>query len=335
MRQSAVYRTGACAGLCFLFLFLGTAQAAKSRAAAIPSEKVRAVAHFMTAFSHDLLGQTAQAVREYQSAVGVDSSVYASHFRLGAAFLRLGNIERAVQELSLSVQMAPEESEPHYLLALIYSARKEYDQASREYEILFKQLAGSAVGKPDVHVFLGQLYYSRGETLRALEQFEKAWQLEPENLDLAYALGELYIEAGRRDEALGVFRGCINTDPLHADCLNALGYAQVEAGQQLDEAVSFIEKALSLEPKNAAYMDSLGWAYYKKGDYKEALRHLTAASVIEQDPVILEHLGDVYLKIGQTDMARKAWETSILLEPGQDVLIKKLQELVPARQDSP
>lgn len=335
MQQSAVSKTGACAVLCFLFLFLGTLQASASGRFPVPSGKIRALAHFITAFSCDLLGQNEQARRGYQSAIELDSSAYASHFRLGAVCLRLGDFQGALRALSLSAQIAPAESEPHYLLALIYSARKEYDQASLEYEALLKQLSGASVGKPDVHVFLGQLYYSRGETLRALEQFEKAWQLEPEDLDLAYALGELYIEADRRNQALGVFKHCVEADPLRADCLNALGYAQIESGDKLDEALGFIEKALSLEPDNAAYMDSLGWAYYKKGNYSEALRHLTAASAIRQDPVILEHLGDVYFKLGQTDMARKSWESSILLEPGQDVLIKKLQALVPARQDAP
>jgi tetratricopeptide (TPR) repeat protein len=80
----------------------------------------------------------------------------------------------------------------------------------------------------------------------------------------------------------------------------------------LDESVKYIKKALELEPNNGAYLDSLGWAYFKMNRYELAETHLEkAAHLIQNDPTIHEHLGNVYLRMGKSTQAQGEFERAL------------------------
>jgi len=99
---------------------------------------------------------------------------------------------------------------------------------------------------------------------------------------------------------------------------NFLGYFYAERNQKLKEAETLVKKALKKEPDNAAFLDSLGWVYYKqatvlgqKGRLNDALSYLKRAAAKGQDPVIQEHLGDVYLASGQQKKALQAYRRAL------------------------
>jgi len=120
----------------------------------------------------------------------------------------------------------------------------------------------------------------------------------------------------------------ISIDPAHAESYNYVGYMYVEKGQNLEEAVKLIAKALDLEPENGYFIDSLGWAYYQQGKYGDALRELKrAVERAKDDPVILEHLGDAYMKNGLDSEAVVVWERALKLDPAADGVKKKLDDL--------
>jgi tetratricopeptide (TPR) repeat protein len=114
-----------------------------------------------------------------------------------------------------------------------------------------------------------------------------------------------------------VLRKVLQTNPDCHQASNFLGYFFVERGEKLDEALSLIENALSFEPKNGAYLDSLGWAYYKLATERDskkimiALQKLVEASEYAEDPEIVEHIGDVYYSLGFWEEAQKRWETAL------------------------
>jgi tetratricopeptide (TPR) repeat protein len=98
----------------------------------------------------------------------------------------------------------------------------------------------------------------------------------------------------------------IEINPKHADALNYLGYSYAERGINLEEAQSLIRRALELKPDSGYIMDSLGWAYFKLGKYDEALKHLLrAAELVKDDPLVLEHIGDVYKLMGIKERLEK------------------------------
>ena len=102
------------------------------------------------------------------------------------------------------------------------------------------------------------------------------------------------------------------TDPQNATALNYLGYMLADRGVKLDEALNLIKKAVDLDPANGAYLDSLGWAYFKLGKYELAEDNLTKASQhMGTDPTVQDHLGDLYQKTGRLKLAAAHWERAI------------------------
>jgi tetratricopeptide (TPR) repeat protein len=122
--------------------------------------------------------------------------------------------------------------------------------------------------------------------------------------------------------------------------LNYLGYMMADRGEKLDEAFGMIKKAVDLEPANGAYLDSLGWAYFRLGKYDLAEDNLIKASQHQMgsDPTVQEHLGDLYQKTGRLKLAATHWERAIdewnkTVQPevDQEALAKVQKKLESAR----
>jgi Flp pilus assembly protein TadD len=93
---------------------------------------------------------------------------------------------------------------------------------------------------------------------------------------------------------------------------NFLGYMLADKGNRLPEALKMIRKAVEIEPMNGAYLDSLGWAYFKLGQYELAESNLRQAVERDQtDPTVHDHLGDLYEKTGRIRLAAAQWELSL------------------------
>ena len=104
----------------------------------------------------------------------------------------------------------------------------------------------------------------------------------------------------------------IALDPKNANALNYLGYTYADMGENLDEAESLIREALKHKPDDGYITDSLGWVLYKKGLFQEALIYLEkAVQLTSEDPIILEHLGDAYLKVDDKENALKYYQESL------------------------
>jgi Tfp pilus assembly protein PilF len=127
-----------------------------------------------------------------------------------------------------------------------------------------------------------------------------------------FLLGAIYNDAKNYDQAEQMFRKSLEVKPHDAEVLNDYGYMLVDRGIRLDEAISMIHSAVNEDPTNSAYLDSLGWAYFKQGNFPEAQQYLQQAiSHDSTDPTILGHLGDVYAKMGQPDRAEQTWERAL------------------------
>jgi tetratricopeptide (TPR) repeat protein len=117
-------------------------------------------------------------------------------------------------------------------------------------------------------------------------------------------------------------RESIRLDPANAaQAWNYLGYMWVDREVNLDEAGELIKKAVEADPDNAAYLDSLGWYYYKKGRYEEALKEISKAteSLKEEDAVVYDHLADIYFKLSKPAEAFSYWQKSLALEDNPKV----------------
>ncbi len=143
----------------------------------------------------------------------------------------------------------------------------------------------------------------------------------PESSEALFRLGSSLERAGTSSEAETVFLKLLEERPNDAATQNYLGYMWADRGVQLDRAREMLEKAVAREPRNAAYLDSLGWAYFRLGRMEAAEKNLREAARREPtDPTILEHLGDLEMKQGEVEGAIRNWEKALELkseEPGR------------------
>jgi Flp pilus assembly protein TadD len=125
-------------------------------------------------------------------------------------------------------------------------------------------------------------------------------------------MSNICIARERLDEAAEWLEQMLDEFPQDVGVMNDLGYLLVDQGHSLEHALRMIRRAVEAEPHNAAYRDSLGWAYYRLGQYDVAIAELkTAVSVDNPDPIILDHLGDAHLAGGDPTAAKETWQRAL------------------------
>lgn len=172
-------------------------------------------------------------------------------------------------------------------------------------------------GKDDLqtHLALAQVYDKAkryDDEAASLDAAEKLSSSDEEKENVFFMRGAMYEKQKQLDKSEAEFRKVLNINPQNASALNYLGYMLADRNQRLEEAHKLISRALELDPGNGAYLDSLGWANFRLGRFAEAEENLLAAiSRTSRDPVVYDHLADVYAKQGKLKEAIAQWERSL------------------------
>jgi tetratricopeptide (TPR) repeat protein len=157
---------------------------------------------------------------------------------------------------------------------------------------------------------------------------EKVVVMDPENDQVHFQLGALYDESKNREKTIEHMQKAIDLNPQNAAALNYLGYTWAEMGARLDEAEDLILRALKIQPEDGFYIDSLGWVYYQKGDYQKAVEQLErAVELANEDPTIIEHLGDAYEKVNRVDKALERYREALKRSEEEEQL-KRIQQKI-------
>jgi len=221
------------------------------------------------------------------------------------------DIDRAIAEAKKALDESPDDPEMTRTLAMLYGEKSDTAAAKQLLEGLLKGNDNDL----EVYLDIAQVQ-SRGKKYSDAEQSaEKAEQMAhgaAGKQSAWYMLGAIYERQKKFDDAEQEFRKVLDVNPNNGPVLNYYGYMLADRGVRVDEAASLIERALKQEPNNGAYLDSLGWAYYKQNKLVEAEEYLRKAIDREgNDPTILSHLADVYLKLGQNERAAELFERSL------------------------
>ncbi len=167
----------------------------------------------------------------------------------------------------------------------------------------------------DVYLRLAIMYTRLHRWSDAEEALNKAEKLSTKAEDKEYVYflrGSTYEREKKYDEAEAEFKKILAANPQSAAALNYLGYMNADRDVRLEESLNYIKLAVSLEPTNGAYLDSLGWAYFKLGKYDLAEENLNKASLrMGSDPTVQDHLGDLYQKTGRLKLAAAHWERAV------------------------
>jgi len=304
----------------FFLGFLVSAAVAKA-----PSEDSQAYAHYMMGVLLDNLNQPQEALDEFSRAGLYDPRSDNIKVRTAIDYIKLNDKPRAISVLNEALQVNPDSLQARTLLAFLYTATGEPQLAEIQYELILKQAAQTDPQNLEVHRYLGQLYFQQRKFDMALEQFNFILKSEPKDTDAKLFIGLIYDETGKRKEAIATFKEILDKEPKSPDALNALGYIYAEAGINLDQAEQLITQALAQEPENGAYIDSLGWVYFKKKEFQKAKEQLEKAASLIEDPTIFDHLGDVYLSLNQKDKSKDAWQKALKLSIIKEELKKTIE----------
>ena len=164
---------------------------------------------------------------------------------------------------------------------------------------------------------------------KAEEMMKIALGISPEDEGILFNLAVVYEKVKKFDEMFSYLQKTLEVNPDHVDALNYLGYSYADRGINLDKALDLVKKAVELAPASGYIRDSLGWVYFKKGLFNEALKEILKASEIEKDdPVIFEHLGDVYKNMDNKEAAIKAWEKSLEFHEKEEGLKERIEEKI-------
>ena len=237
-----------------------------------------------------------------------------------------------------AVQKLPKDRD----LKLVYAAQvADMGQPDEGLQQVKSLLTGKSEDR-GIYITLAQMY-SRlkrwQDATNALDQADKLSTTPDDKAYVDFLRGSTFERQKQYGPAEEMFRKVLANDPQNAMTLNYLGYMLADRGSKLDEALGLIKKAVDLEPANSAYLDSLGWAYFRLGKYDQAEDNLTKASQhMGADPTVQDHLGDLYQKTGRLKLAAAHWERAlqewnktIAAEVDQDDVAKVQKKLESAR----
>ncbi len=211
--------------------------------------------------------------------------------------INLDTVERtdeAKSRLEKLISERPKDLEAIMALGNILRARKQFEQCSEIYNKGIETIAGDEKSN-------WVLFYFRG----ICNERSKKWAAAEADLKKALVLY-----------------------PDQPHVLNYLGYSWIDQGINLDDGMKMIRRAVEQRPDDGYIVDSLGWAYYRIGNYEEAAKHLERAVELRpDDPTINDHLGDIYWKVGRTLEAQFQWSHARDLKPEPEELAKIEEKL--------
>jgi len=188
----------------------------------------------------------------------------------------------------------------------------------------FKLLDDFAEASPnnavEVVALKAQLLISLDRFDEGLELYEKAITYRPDNQNLSLGRAELLLQVGRLDEAIAEYRAAVKRWPDSSMAINALGYTLADRTDRYEEAEKLIRKALAMNPKSPAIIDSLGWVLYKLGQHEDGLAELQRAYESMEDAEVASHLVEVLAELERHDEALDLLESAEKLDPDSELL---------------
>lgn len=307
-------------------------------------------------------GKYQESIKVYEKCLKLHPQNTLLQAHMGILYLQVGNIDKAEEMYNQIVSEGPEGMDFLFWLGVMAEEKKDWPKAieyvtqslrkakdaksllrlsyyyvqmgkrNKAIEIL-KEVIKIDPSDTSVRLFLAYAFQEEGEHEKAIHELEEACAVNPDLIDAHFQLGILYEQNGKFHKAIGHFYRVLEIKEDHAAAANYLGYSFADRNIQIPKAEELIRLALQHDPDNPAYLDSLGWVYYRQGKYAEALAELSKASLKADDPIIKEHLGDAHWAMavisegkGSLEHAFRSWNNALIGDPSNKSLKKKINQ---------
>ena len=258
-----------------------------------------------------LADQTQPAVDTYRQIAALDAA-RAPHASAGIIQAYMGGKEfaKAQEEADAAVKKFPNDRDVRVSRASLLAEMGKTDAAVADVKRLLD-------GKNDlaIQLKLADLYMKGkkfDDAAKALDAAEKLSESQEEKIDVWFQRGAMFERQKNAAAAENEFRKVLAVMPNNPATLNYLGYMLTDRNVRLPEALAMIQKAVDSEPNNGAYLDSLGWVYFRMGRMQEAEDNMRrAVDLVPHDPTMHDHYAEVLFKASKVREAIAQWETSL------------------------
>ena len=243
--------------------------------------------------------------------------------RLGGLLFDSRKYKEAIRFMEKAVQKFPNDFPINLIYALSLSQVNSHEKAKEYFERALK------INPNDVTALgaLGYTYNQLKQEAEALKVLDKVFTIDPKNIQ-ALSLAALIHETNKNYQVSdSLYTIALKSDSANALILNNLAYSFAERGIKLQEALEMVKLAISKEPGNSSYLDTIGWIYFKLGDYKKAKENIEAAVKLEiGNATLLDHLGDVYSKLNDKKKAIEYWKKAFSLDQTKTEIKTKIEK---------
>lgn len=225
-------------------------------------------------------------------------------FYLAAVYEELKTTQKAILTYKQIQPSSNHYEDSRLRAAMILRSQKNYDQALGVIQ------EGLKTNKKTIQMYMmqAQLFEDQKLYTKAIESLLIGDSEFPKNSQINYYLGTLFDLSENKDMMMKHMRLSVDYDDQNHQAMNYMAYSLSEMSQNLEEAEKLALAAYKLQSNDPYIADTLGWVYYKKGDYKRSVMYLEKAHEMSPDVgIIAEHLGDVYIKLKKDDKARNAY----------------------------
>lgn len=301
----------------------------------------------------------AKAMTLYEKLLTMERTNPEVRLRVGVAYVGqmqrdssfIGKAKPVFEKLSSDI---PRDWRPYYYLGMI-ADREKKDSLANSY---FEQVTRLAEWNSDAWYYVGSTYFEKGEFQKLVDAMERAKKASPNDSRMYFLLGlgysrleknDLAIAALKRalelrpddmnalstlaltldglrryEESDSLYERALKIDPTSHIILNNYGYSLAERGMQLERALEMALKAVTAEPENPSYLDTIGWVYFRLGRYTEARDYIAKAIAGEGSATVYEHMGDVLFKLGKKDEAEQYWKEALEKNANNQALRDKI-----------
>jgi tetratricopeptide (TPR) repeat protein len=270
-------------------------------------------------------------LRAFEKAISLYQEMARNDSRSNSQLLNAYRVSRQFNKaLHLGKNLYEKNPEDIHTVTIYAKTLADVGKSQEGVEILSK-LIQSNPQNIDLYVFLSRIHLQDkryDDAKEVLRQAEDRGLGGKESEKLKYQLAEIYEKQQDYNRAESTLKEILKTNPNNAAVLNFIGYMLADRGIRLEEALQYVKDALAIEPYNGYYLDSLGWAFFKMNDLENAEKYLLEADKLAiNDPVIDEHLGDLYFRTGDLEKAKDFYQRSVNIQTEPEDLQKVRRKL--------
>jgi tetratricopeptide (TPR) repeat protein len=277
------------------------------------------------------MGDMSEAGRRFGSLISSPTAAGEAFFYLSSIAEREGRTDLALEGYSKLAEAGAG------LLVRGRAARilMKKDDRDGAFRMLDEYAAKERSEALDVEFAKAALLDDAGKSAEAIALLQLALERYPDHPGVRYQIALIQDKAGQTRESVRNFESLLKERPDDASLLNALGYSLADRNQKLPRAEQLIRKALDASPDNPAFLDSLGWVRFRRGDIPGAMPHLERAYRIFPDPEIASHWGELLWMSGRQAEARALWARSLARSPDSKPLRATIERLTGTRMEPP